>query len=115
MEIKMKKIAKIAVSALALAGIATATTVASTAPAEARVSIGIGLGVPAYYGGYYGPPAVAYVQPTQPMVLAAQPQPPVWYYCASSGKYFPYAQDCATGWQVQPAMPPSSNVVSQPN
>jgi len=67
------------------------------------------------YGGYYAPPVVTYVQPTQPMVLAAQPQPPVWYYCASSGKYFPYAQECATGWQVQPAMPPSGKVAPQPN
>ena len=33
----MKKIAKIALSALMLAGVATATTVAATAPAEARV------------------------------------------------------------------------------
>ena len=58
----------------------------------------------AYGGGYYGPyagyyappvvyaPPVAYMPPAQPMVLAAQPQPAVWYYCEASGKYFPYAQ-----------------------
>ena len=75
----MKKIAKIALSAMMVAGVATATTVAATAPAEARVVVGIGLGgygpgyggyygpgycdpyygcpgyAPAYYGGYYGP------------------------------------------------------------
>src|ERR1700753_492646 len=60
METKMKKIAKIAVSALALAGVAAATTAAMTAPAEARVAIGIGIGGPGYYGGYYGPPAPCY-------------------------------------------------------
>ena len=52
----MKKIAKIGLSALALAGIAAATTAAVTTPAEARVAVGIGIGVPGYYGGYYGPP-----------------------------------------------------------
>ena len=73
------------------------------------------------YGGYYGPPAVyappavAYAQPAEPMVLAAQPQPPVWYFCPSSGKYFPYAQECATGWQTHPAMPPTGKVTTQQN
>ncbi len=43
----MKKFAKIALSALMLAGAATA--VAAT-PASARVTVGIGIG-----GGYYGP------------------------------------------------------------
>jgi hypothetical protein len=65
-----------------------------------------------YYGpytGYYAPPVVTYVQPVQPMVLASQPQPAVWYYCEASGKYFPYVQECPTGWQTQPAMPPASN------
>ena len=51
----MRKFAKIALSALMLAGAATATTVAVTTPADARVAIGIGLGAPGYYGaGYYG-------------------------------------------------------------
>lgn len=76
----------------------------------------------AYGGGYYGPsaayyappvvyapPPVAYLPPPQPMVLAAQPQPAVWYYCEASGKYFPYAQECPSGWQTQPATPPTSN------
>jgi hypothetical protein len=75
----------------------------------------------AYGGGYYGPyagyyappvvyaPPVAYLPPPQPMVLAAQPQPAVWYYCEASGKYFPYVQDCPSGWQTQPATPPTSN------
>ena len=54
---------------------------------------------PAYYAPpvAYAPPVVAYVTPPQPMVLASQPQPAVWYYCESSGKYFPYAQECPTG------------------
>jgi hypothetical protein len=76
---------------------------------------GPGYGYP-YAAGYYAPPVVyaappvvAYAAPQQPMVLASQPQPPVWYYCEASGQYFPYVQSCASGWQAQPAMPPSSN------
>ncbi|WP_114662618.1 hypothetical protein [Polynucleobacter necessarius] len=75
------------------------------------------------YSGYYGPypgyhappvvyappPVVTYAPPPQPMVLAAQPQPTVWYYCEASGKYFPYAQERPTGWQAQSATPPTSN------
>ena len=75
---------------------------------------GPGYGYP-YATGYYAPPAiyaappvVTYAAPRQPMVLASQPQPPVWYYCEASGEYFPYVQSCASGWQTQPAVPPSS-------
>ena len=71
-----------------------------------------------YYGPYagyyappvvYAPPVIAYAPPPQPMVLAAQPQPAVWYYCSASGNYFPYVQDCPSGWQAQPATPPTSS------
>jgi hypothetical protein len=74
-----------------------------------------------YYGSYVGyyappvvyasPPAVAYMPPPQPMVLAAQPQPAVWYYCQASGKYYPYVQECPSGWQTQSATPPTSSVI----
>lgn len=76
---------------------------------------GYGYGYP-YAAGYYAPPVVyaappvvTYAAPPQPLVLASQPQPPIWYYCEASGQYFPYVQSCASGWQTQPAMPPSSN------
>lgn len=75
---------------------------------------GYGYGYP-YAAGFYSPPVVysappvvTYYAPSQPMVLAAQPQPPVWYFCEASGQYFPYVQSCSSGWQTQPAMPPSS-------
>ena len=80
---------------------------------------------PAWRGAYYGypygaayysspvvytaPPVMTYAAPQQPMVLASQPQPAVWYYCETSGQYFPYVQSCASGWQTQPAIPPSSS------
>ncbi len=76
---------------------------------------GPGYGYP-YAAGYYAPPVVyaappvvTYAAPQQPMVLASQPQAPIWYYCEASAQYFPYVQSCASGWQTRPAMPPSSN------
>ena len=67
-----------------------------------------------YYGGYpaayYAPPVVAYVSPPQPLVLASQPQPAVWYFCEATNNYFPYAQECPSGWQTLPATPPTSGV-----
>ena len=67
------------------------------------------------YAGYYAPPVVyasppvvTYMPPPQPMVLSAQPQPAVWYYCQESDKYFPSAQECPAGWQTEPATPPNS-------
>ncbi|QWE13786.1 hypothetical protein [Polynucleobacter sp. AP-Sving-400A-A2] len=76
---------------------------------------GPGYGYP-YAGAYYAPPVVyaappvvSYAAPQQPMVLASQPQAPVWYYCEASGQYFPYVQSCSSGWQTQPAMPPSGS------
>jgi hypothetical protein len=73
------------------------------------------------YAGYYGPPAVVYAPPPivtyaappQPMVLAAQPEPAVWYYCEASRKYYPYVQECPAGWQRQAATPPSSNALQK--
>jgi hypothetical protein len=61
-----------------------------------------------YAAGYYSLPVITYATPPQPMVLASQSQPPVWYYCEASAQYFPYVQSCASGWQTRPAMPPSS-------
>lgn len=73
-----------------------------------------------YYGGYpaayyappvaYAPPVVAYIAPPQPLVLASQPQPAVWYFCEATNNYFPYVQECPTGWQTQAANPPTSGV-----
>ena len=62
----------------------------------------------------YAPPVVAYVSPPQPMVLASQPQPAVWYYCQASAQYFPYVQECPTGWQTQAATPPTSGITPRP-
>jgi len=71
---------------------------------------GTGWGYPAYSAGYpyvFSPPPAVYVQPVlvEPIVLAAQAQPPVWYFCASTAQYFPYVGSCAEGWQIQSAVP----------
>ena len=63
--------------------------------------------------GFYSPPVVYVAPPQQPLVLAAQPQPPVWYFCEASGQYFPYVQNCPSAWQIQPATPPTSNAAPQ--
>ena len=62
----------------------------------------------------YAPPVVAYVAPPQPLVLASQPQPAVWYFCEATGNYYPYVQECASGWQTQSATPPTSGVAKRP-
>jgi hypothetical protein len=60
------------------------------------------------WGYAFSPPPAVYVQPVlvEPIVLAAQPQPPVWYFCASTAQYFPYVGACAEGWQIRSAVPP---------
>lgn len=78
---------------------------------------GNGWGYSAYpfYPYAYSPPAVVYAQPMiiEPIVLAAQPQPPVWYFCASTKQYFPYVDACAEGWQVKQVIPPSTQTKNQ--
>jgi hypothetical protein len=109
---------KIAHTVLAIALVAG--TIASGAAladrGHSRVTFGINLGVPIgpwYYPPYYPyPPMVAV--PTYPNIVAAQPSPPVyiekggeglpatssnyWYYCPDPQGYYPYVQECRTGW-----------------
>jgi hypothetical protein len=49
---------------------------------------------------YAGPPANSYAQPAPP------PPPSYWYYCSDSGSYYPYVQQCASGWQKVLPTPP---------
>lgn len=62
-------------------------------------------GYPWYYPypGYYHPrayaPPVVYIEQSQ--------QQPYWYYCTSAGGYYPYVNECPTGWTlVLPHSPP---------
>jgi hypothetical protein len=72
---------------------------------------GVAIGATAY--NYYAPPPV-YYQPTPrviytpPYVAPVAPPPAVasWYYCASSGQYYPYVRHCPEGWQAVMPTPP---------
>ncbi len=86
-----------------------------------RVSIGFGFGYPYAAYPYYYPPAYApyypayypapvVVQRSAPVYIEQSPQQPTpsvqpsepqhyWYYCAESNAYYPYAKECAAGWQ----------------
>ena len=59
-------------------------------------------------------PTVVYQEPVQTVVvpepvMVAPPSPPpsnqYWYYCRSSGTYYPYVSSCPTGWERVPATP----------
>ncbi|HTR08062.1 MAG TPA: hypothetical protein VMJ11_15720 [Paraburkholderia sp.] len=83
---------------------------------------------------YYGPPAVIvapppqapnYVEQGQPQASAAPEQAPpgpanappggeagnqiadsdTWYYCDNSKTYYPYVNECSSGWRAVPAQP----------
>ncbi|MEI9987510.1 MAG: hypothetical protein WDN69_32845 [Aliidongia sp.] len=83
------------------------------APAQSQAGVFIGFGVPVYPGPYYYGPPVVYGAPIAyppPPAAAPQPslapQPQQWYYCSSPAGYYPYVQNCASGWQAVPATPP---------
>jgi hypothetical protein len=47
-------------------------------------------------------PAAPYAAPS------AAPATGTWYFCPSSGSYYPYVQTCPDGWQTVAATPPST-------
>jgi hypothetical protein len=80
-----------------------------------HVSFGINLGVPFspwYYPPYYYPyPPVVAVQPAPPPVYVERgadyldaPGPSAtsnyWYYCPSPAGYYPYVNQCPSGWMT---------------
>lgn len=86
---------------------------------HSRVFLDFGIGPWWGPGWYYPPPAYYYppavvVQP-QPQVYIEQPQAAVpspapassyWYYCAASKRYYPYVNECPSGWQRVSPTPP---------
>ena len=116
----MNKCLSVFISALVFA----AALGASALPAQARgwghVYVGgVGFDVAPYWFGWpgYAYPYPAYSYPVYPApyaysgyaetaVPAASPAPSTWYFCRSSGAYYPYASSCAEGWQQVPAVPP---------
>ncbi len=114
----------IAKSALAVCAVALigAATVATSAPADARVFVGFGFGpfwgypyypypypYPYAYPYPYGAPPVVYspgYAPADPGYAPAPAAAPAsWYYCSNPPGYYPYVQQCSTGWRAVPAQP----------
>ena len=76
-----------------------------------RVFIGGAIYAPLYYPPpYYYPPTYYYPPPVQyvePYPAPSAPQSSYWYYCPDSGAYYPYVQQCPSGWQQVTPQPPS--------
>ena len=67
-------------------------------PAAVLAITGLAIGTAAYQS-YQPRPSYIYNAPP----LAAQPPPPEsgnWYFCRSSGVYYPYTRSCPEGWQA---------------
>lgn len=63
-------------------------------PAAVLAITGLAIGAAAY-GNAYAEPAPVYTAPPA--------RGGAWYYCGSSGQYYPYTQFCPEGWQAVPA------------
>lgn len=49
------------------------------------------------------PPPVVLAPPLIAPPVAVGPPPPVWYWCAAFGTYYPYVANCPGGWRAVPA------------
>ena len=63
-------------------------------PAAVLAITGLAIGTTIYQRSYAPPPQVIYTAPP--------PNPNIWYYCGSSGQYYPYTNACPEGWQAVP-------------
>jgi len=75
-----------------------------------RVFVGPVFVGPAFVPFYY-PPPVVYSSPVvveQPPSAYAQPEPQYWYYCPDNRTYYPYTQQCPSGW-LQVVPPPAGS------
>lgn len=75
---------------------------------RSHVFVGIG-GGPYWDPWYFYPPPLVYSSPpvyVEQLPGPASPAGNYWYYCADSGRYYPYVAECPGGWQrVVPAPP----------
>ena len=70
-------------------------------PAAVLAITGLAIGAAAYQS-YQPRPAYVYSAPPQP--VTPPPDSGNWYFCNSSGNYYPYVRVCPEGWQ--PVAPP---------
>ena len=61
-----------------------------------------GFAMPYYGTSFYLDAPVTYVEMAPPGAI--QPSTS-WYYCKNPEGYFPYVQECPSGWQTVPAQP----------
>lgn len=79
-------------------------------PAALLAITGLAIGAAAYAHSAPAPvysPAPVYVEPAYvpaPRPVQVAPESGSWYYCGSSGQYYPYVRYCPEGWQQ--VMPP---------
>jgi len=67
-------------------------------PAAVLAITGLAIGAAAYQA-YQPRPAYVYSEPVR-QIQAPPPEPGNWYFCNSSGSYYPYARYCPEGWQA---------------
>lgn len=70
-------------------------------PAAVLAITGLAIGAAVASQSRYAAPAPVYAPP--PPQPVPQPAYNVWYYCNSSGQYYPYTNACPEGWQAVPA------------
>lgn len=68
-------------------------------PAAILAITGLAIGAAVASQNNYAP-APVYSPPPRPMPSANYG---TWYYCGSSGQYYPYTNACPEGWQAVPA------------
>ncbi|AXS79501.1 hypothetical protein [Dechloromonas sp. HYN0024] len=68
-------------------------------PAAILGIAGLAIGTAVASQTYYAAPAQVYSAPPQPV----QANYGTWYFCGSSGQYYPYTNACPEGWQAVPA------------
>ncbi len=74
-------------------------------PAAVLAIAGMAIGAAAYSNAYAAP-APVYTAPAYvpaPVYSAPPARGDIWYYCGSSGQYYPYTNACPEGWQAVPA------------
>jgi len=76
-------------------GPAAVLAIAGMAIGSAAYSNAYAAPAPVYSGPVYAPPAAVYSAPPARSAF--------WYFCGSSGQYYPYTNACPEGWQAVPA------------
>ncbi|WP_434515786.1 hypothetical protein AB6Q56_03420 [Dechloromonas sp. ARDL1] len=75
-------------------------------PAAVLAIAGMAIGAAAYNNAYAAPApvyAAPVYTPPAPVYIAPPARSGAWYYCISSGQYYPYTNACPEGWQAVPA------------